>query len=63
MLVNGVRLFFDVEGPRSSCQADPAAALPAHLVRFERFAACGHGVLADARERGLAAIRRFVTEE
>ena len=42
------------------CQADIAAALPAHLVRFERFADCGHPVLADAPERALAAIRDFI---
>ena len=43
------------------CQADIAAALPAHLVRFERFAGCGHAVLPDAPARGLAAIRDFIT--
>ena len=42
-------------------QADIAAALPAHLVRFERFAGCGHGVVPDARERGLALIREFIS--
>ena len=41
-------------------QADIAAALPAHLVRFERFAGCGHGVVPDDRERGLALIRDFI---
>jgi proline iminopeptidase len=41
-------------------QADIAAALPKHLVRFERFAGCGHGVVPDARERGLALIREFI---
>jgi proline iminopeptidase len=39
------------------CQADIAAALPAHLVRFERFPRCGHAVLPDAPER--AVIRDF----
>ena len=39
------------------CQADIAAALPAHLVRFERFPGCGHGVLPDAPERAMAVIR------
>jgi proline iminopeptidase len=34
--------------------------LPAHLVRFERFAGCGHGVVPDDRERGLALIREFI---
>src|SRR5205085_1126649 len=41
-------------------QIDLAAALPPHLVRFERFANCGHGVLPDVPERGLAAIRDFI---
>jgi pimeloyl-ACP methyl ester carboxylesterase len=42
------------------CQVDIAAALPAHLVRFERFPGCGHAVLPDAPERGLAVIRDFI---
>jgi proline iminopeptidase len=42
------------------CQADIAAALPAHLVRFERFADCGHAVVPDAPERALALIRDFI---
>ncbi|WOH65589.1 alpha/beta hydrolase [Bradyrhizobium sp. BWA-3-5] len=41
-------------------QADIAAALPAHLVQFERFADCGHGVVPDAPERALAVIRNFI---
>ncbi|MFB9267106.1 alpha/beta fold hydrolase [Bradyrhizobium erythrophlei] len=41
-------------------QADIAAALPAHLVRFERFTDCGHGVVPDAPERAMALIREFV---
>jgi pimeloyl-ACP methyl ester carboxylesterase len=41
-------------------QADIAAALPAGLVRFERFANCGHGVVPDAPERGMAVIREFI---
>jgi len=41
-------------------QADIATALPAHLVSFERFAGCGHGVVPDDRERGLALIRAFI---
>ncbi len=44
------------------CQADIAAALPPHLVRFERFAACGHGVVPDAVEPALARIREFIRE-
>ena len=41
-------------------QADIAAALPAHLVQFERFANCGHGVVPDAPERAMALIRNFI---
>jgi pimeloyl-ACP methyl ester carboxylesterase len=44
------------------CQADIAAALPAHLVRFERFPGVGHGVLTDAPERGMAMIRDFIVQ-
>ena len=42
------------------CQEEIASALPEHLVRFERFAGCGHGVLIDAPERGMALIREFI---
>jgi pimeloyl-ACP methyl ester carboxylesterase len=42
------------------CQEDIAAALPPHLVRFERFAGCGHGVVPDAPERAMAVIRDFI---
>jgi len=41
-------------------QADIAAALPPHLVQFERFANCGHGVVPDAPERAMALIRGFI---
>src|SRR5882757_5954816 len=41
-------------------QADIAAALPAHLVQFERFADCGHACMPDAPERTLAVIRDFI---
>ena len=41
-------------------QADIAAALPPHLVQFERFPNCRHAVIPDAPERGLAAIRKFI---
>ena len=44
------------------CQADLAAALPAHLVRFERFPGCGHTVLVDAPERALTVIRDFIAQ-
>lgn len=43
------------------CQADIAAALPAHFVRFERFPGCGHAVLPDAAEHAMAVIRDFIT--
>jgi pimeloyl-ACP methyl ester carboxylesterase len=42
------------------CQEEIAAALPAHLVRFERFPGCGHGVVTDAPERAMALIREFI---
>ena len=45
------------------CQADIAAALPAHLVRFEHIVGCGHAVLPDARERAMSVIRDFIAEE
>src|SRR5262249_10358726 len=45
------------------CQEDLVAALPSHLVRFERFANCGHSVIADAPERAFAVIRDFITHD
>ncbi len=42
------------------CQADIAAALPPHLVQFERFANCRHAVVPDAPERAMAVIRDFI---
>lgn len=45
------------------CQADIAAALQAHLVRFERVAGCGHAVVPDASERAMAAIRDFIAPD
>jgi pimeloyl-ACP methyl ester carboxylesterase len=41
-------------------QADIAAALPSHLVQFERFANCGHAVVPDAPEHAMAVIRNFI---
>jgi pimeloyl-ACP methyl ester carboxylesterase len=41
-------------------QADIAAALPGHLVRFERFANCRHAVIPDAPDRAMAVIRDFI---
>jgi proline iminopeptidase len=42
------------------CQEDLVAALPAHLVRFERIPNCGHSVIADAPLRAFAVIRDFI---
>jgi proline iminopeptidase len=41
-------------------QADIAAALPPSLVRFERFADCGHGVAPDTAEWVVALLRDFI---
>jgi pimeloyl-ACP methyl ester carboxylesterase len=41
-------------------QVDIAAALPPHLVQFERFANCRHAVVTDAPERAMAVIRDFI---
>jgi proline iminopeptidase len=41
-------------------QADIAAALPAHLVRFEQFANCRHAVVPDTPERAMAVMRDFI---
>ena len=38
------------------------AALPAHLVRFERFAGSGHGVFRDEPDAFFAVLRSFVTD-
>ena len=43
-------------------QADIAAALPPHLVQFERFANCGHAVVPDAPERAMALLREFILQ-
>src|SRR5258705_13853335 len=43
-------------------QADIAAALPPHLVRFERFPNCGHAVIPDAPERAMAVNRDFIPQ-
>jgi proline iminopeptidase len=42
-------------------QLDIAAALPQHLVRFERFPNCGHGISVDAPDDYIAMIRDYVT--
>jgi len=41
-------------------QEEIAAALPPGLVRFERFAGCGHGVFRDDAERFFAVLRAFL---
>lgn len=41
-------------------QADIAAALPRHLVQFERFPNCRHAVIPDEPERALAVIQDFI---
>lgn len=38
-----------------------AAALPQHLVRFEQFEDCGHGVMSDQPDRGFAVLREFIS--
>jgi pimeloyl-ACP methyl ester carboxylesterase len=43
-------------------QADIAAALPQHLVQFERFANCRHAVITDAPGRTIAVIRDFIAQ-
>jgi proline iminopeptidase len=43
-------------------QEDIVAALPAHLVRFERFLNCGHSVIGDAPLHAFAVIRDFIAE-
>jgi len=40
-----------------------AECLPSHLVRFERFAGCGHGVVPDQPERAFQVIRDFILNE
>jgi pimeloyl-ACP methyl ester carboxylesterase len=37
-----------------------AACLPQHLVRFETFADCGHGVHRDDPERAFRVLREFI---
>jgi pimeloyl-ACP methyl ester carboxylesterase len=41
-------------------QEDIVAALPAHLVRFERFSNCGHSVINDSPDRAFAVICSFI---
>jgi pimeloyl-ACP methyl ester carboxylesterase len=44
-------------------QVDIAAALPADLVRFERFEDCGHAVVPDAPERAMSVLRDFIARQ
>ena len=44
-------------------QREIAAALPAHLVRYEEFVGAGHGLIADAPERALTLMRDFIALE
>ena len=39
---------------------DIAAALPANLVRLEKFDGCGHGVYRDDPERAFQLMREFI---
>ena len=41
-------------------QEDVVSSLPSDLVRFERFADCGHGTYHDAPERTESIIREFL---
>ena len=43
-------------------QADIVSALRPGIARFERFAGCGHGVVADAEHRAMTLFRDFITE-
>ena len=47
----------------SGCSEALAAGIRPELVRFERFAGCGHAVMNDANERALAVIEAFVQAE
>ena len=42
-------------------QVDIAAALRPGIARFERFAGCGHGVVADAGDKAMGLFREFIT--
>jgi pimeloyl-ACP methyl ester carboxylesterase len=37
-----------------------ATSLPKHLVRYETFSACGHGVVPDAPESAFSVLRDFI---
>jgi hypothetical protein len=42
------------------CSEEIVAALPAKLVRFERFADAGHGIVSDQPERFFEVLRSFI---
>jgi pimeloyl-ACP methyl ester carboxylesterase len=42
------------------CSEEIVAALPPNLVRFERFAGAGHGIVADQAERFFQVLRAFI---
>lgn len=39
------------------------AALPPHLVRYEKLSSCGHGIMADAPEEGMRLLRAFIAQQ
>ena len=43
-----------------ACSEEIVAALPAHLVRFERFAGAGHGIVSDQPARFFELLRGFI---
>jgi pimeloyl-ACP methyl ester carboxylesterase len=42
------------------CSETIVAHLPKHLVRFERFPGCGHGIISDSPERAFGILRDFI---
>ncbi len=44
------------------CQRDIAAAIPPHLLRYQEFENCGHGVIPDAPVGAMALLREFIAE-
>jgi proline iminopeptidase len=43
-----------------ACSEEIVAALPPELVRFERFAGAGHGIVSDQPERFFEVLRSFI---
>lgn len=50
----------DDPAPTIEDSEDIVAALPRHLVRFERFPNCGHGILNDSPDELIRAAREFI---